>query len=134
MEKKDHSFIIFACAGCSKAGQAAYQIALELDRRGAGEMSCLAGIAAGKPSFDKKIHGKKVLTIDGCPIECSKAVFENRNIPVDVHVQLKDHGVKKTDGASPDMVQKITRVVEDSLSCQEASTVDGEWGMVNGEW
>jgi hypothetical protein len=34
--------VVFACADCSAAGRLAYEVALELDRRQAAEMSCLA--------------------------------------------------------------------------------------------
>ena len=94
-EKKGKAFIVFACAGCSRGGQAAYSIALELDKRETAEMSCLAGIAAGKPSFRRKIKDKKIITIDGCPTECSKGVFDKAGIQVDVHIKLKDYGIRK---------------------------------------
>lgn len=82
-------------AGCSRGGQAAYSIALELDKRETAEMSCLAGIAAGKPSFRRKIKDKKIITIDGCPTECSKGVFDKAGVQVDVHIKLKDYGIRK---------------------------------------
>jgi hypothetical protein len=48
---KDYSMdpnrpLVFACSGCSNAGQLANQVALELNRRGVAEMSCLATSAA----------------------------------------------------------------------------------------
>lgn len=94
-EKEDNAFVVFACAGCSRAGQAAYSVALELDKRETAEMSCLAGIAAEKPSFYRKIKDKKIIAIDGCPTECSKGVFDKAGIRVDVHVKLKDYGIRK---------------------------------------
>ena len=61
MEKpqQDNS-IVFACAGCSHAAQVAYKLALALDEEGIAEMSCLAGVAAEKPSFLRKIHNRKI--------------------------------------------------------------------------
>jgi uncharacterized metal-binding protein len=58
-------------------------------------MSCLAGIAAQKPSFLRKIKNKKIVTIDGCPTECSKGVFDTCGITVDMHIKLKEYGIKK---------------------------------------
>jgi len=40
--------VVFACSGCSPAGQLANQLALELDRRDIAEMSCLARPWRGK--------------------------------------------------------------------------------------
>lgn len=88
--------IIFACAGCSFAGQIAYQVALNIDETGFAEMSCLAGVASGKKSFIKKLNNKKVILIDGCPIECAKGVFDKLRLSVDSHVNLKTYGIKKS--------------------------------------
>ncbi len=92
--KKSKDFIVFACAGCSRAGQAAYSVALELDKRETAEMSCLAGIASEKPSFYRKIKDKRIITIDGCTTECSKGVFDKAGIQVDVHIKLKEYGIR----------------------------------------
>lgn len=87
--------VVFACSGCSNAGQLANQVALELDRRGIAEMSCLAGVGAAKATFLKKIQGREVWVIDGCPIECSHGVFELARERVDVHIRLFDLGIRK---------------------------------------
>ncbi len=87
--------VVFACSGCSNAGQLANQLALELDRRGIAEMSCLAGVGAAKATFLKKIQGREIWVIDGCPIECSHGVFELARERVDVHIRLFDLGIRK---------------------------------------
>lgn len=87
--------VLFACSGCSHAGQLAGNIALELDRRGVAEMSCLAGVGAAKPHFLKQLQDREVWVIDGCPINCSLGVFEQVREQVDVHIRLHDLGVKK---------------------------------------
>ena len=92
---KQKEYIAFACAGCSHAGQVAYKLGLALDEKGLAEMSCLAGVAAQKPSFLRKIRNKKIMVIDGCPIECAKGIFDQQGITVDAHVRLKELGVKK---------------------------------------
>lgn len=89
--------VVFACSGCSSAGQLANNVALELDRRGIAEMSCLAGIGAAKQHFLKKLAGRAVWIVDGCPIECSLGVFGRIREPVDVHLRLYELGVRKAD-------------------------------------
>lgn len=111
MEKDSNSFIVYACAGCSLAGQASYQIALELDKNGTAEMSCLAGIASEKPSFYRKIKNKKIITIDGCPTECSKGVFDKAGIEVDLHIKLKEYGIRKN---GPIHDYDIKRIAEEA--------------------
>lgn len=89
--------IVFACSGCSNAGQLANAVALELDRRGIAEMSCLAGVGAAKQHFLKKLTGRDVWIVDGCPIECSLGVFGQIREPVHVHLRLYELGVRKAD-------------------------------------
>ncbi len=113
MEKQQNKkTIVFACAGCSHAGGVAYNLALALDKKGMAEMSCLAGVAAEKPSFLRKIKNRQIMTIDGCPIECSKGIFDKLKIPVHHHIRLKDFGVKKEHPDKDDrdmdaMIEKI---------------------------
>lgn len=98
MDARTHPLpVVFACAGASGAGQLAYKLALELDRRGLAEMSCLAGLAAGKRPFLKKIKNRPLWIIDGCPIECANGIMEEVWHDDIHHICLHDFGVKKAD-------------------------------------
>lgn len=88
--------IVFACSGCSNAGELADHLAVELDRRGIAEMSCLAGVGAARPYFLKKLAHREVWIIDVCPIECSLGVFAQLGEHASVHIRLHDLGVRKT--------------------------------------
>lgn len=90
--------VVFACSGCSPAGQLANQLALELDRRGIAEMSCLAGLGAEKPLFMKLAARRPVWIIDGCPIECGEGVSAKVDRPMVLHLRLHDLGIKKKEG------------------------------------
>lgn len=87
--------LLFACSGCSNAGQLSDKLARELDRRGIAEMSCLAGVGAAKPHFLKKLSEREVWIIDGCPVECSLGVFNVLREHIDIHLRLYDLGVQK---------------------------------------
>lgn len=87
--------ILFACSGCSNAGQLANQLALALDQQGIAQMSCLAGVGAGKPHFLKQLVGRQVWVIDGCPIKCSLGVFDQIRERIDVHIRLHELGIRK---------------------------------------
>ena len=87
--------LVYACAGCSFAGRLAYDLALELDRRGIAQMSCLAGVAAEKKSFLAQLTGRPVWIIDGCAIECAKGVFDRLGKRVDRYIRLHEFGIKK---------------------------------------
>ena len=108
--------LVLACAGCSFAGQTAYQLALELDRRGYAEMSCLAGVAAQKKPFLAKLRDREVWIIDGCPIACSAGVFACGEHTAALHVRLYEYGIKKHQPpeAGVDMDVLVARVLAEA--------------------
>ena len=92
--------LVYACAGCSHAGRVAYDVAQELSRREAAEMSCLAGVAAELPVFLRVLDGREVWVIDGCPLECARGVYNKLGRPIDRHIRLREHGVAKNGARS----------------------------------
>lgn len=108
--------IIYACAGCSGAGQIAYKLALKMDREQVVEMSCLAGLASGKKTFTSKVKNRQVWIIDGCAIECSKTILKNMGIKETKHIQLHKLGVKKNqdpdEGINLNHLQKLASYEE----------------------
>lgn len=122
--------VVFACAGCSSAGRLAYDLALELDRRGVAEMSCLAGLACEKKPFLKKVAGREVWMIDGCPIECALGVMERIARRADVHIRLHDFGVRKQ-GASvslalDELVERTTREADEQRAAAKRSCLSAD--------
>ena len=88
--------IVYSCSGCSSAAQMANHIALDLDRRGVAEMSCIAGVGGDVPSLVKLAKsGRPVVAVDGCPLECNRNCLARHGVTPDMHVQLADHGVRK---------------------------------------
>lgn len=106
--------IVFACAGCSFAARLSWDLAKALDTRGIAEMSCLAGVGARKPAFLRKLQGRPVWVIDGCPIECGAGIMDLVGTNVDHHIRLADLGFKKqhepADGV--DMDALVDRVLQ----------------------
>lgn len=88
--------IVFACSGCSHAGKLANELAVELNQRSVAQMSCLAGIGAGKWHFLKQLADRTVWVIDGCPLECGLGVFDQIHEHIDVHVRLHDLASERT--------------------------------------
>lgn len=88
--------LVYSCSGCSSAAQMANHIALDLDRRGAAEMSCIAGVGGDVPSLVKLAKsGRPVVVIDGCPLECARHCLARHGVAPDLHWQLGEHGVRK---------------------------------------
>lgn len=88
--------LVYSCSGCSNVAQAANAAAVRLDRHGLGEMSCIAGVAAGIPSLLKIAKsGRPILAIDGCSLACSRRGLENQGVHPDAHVELTEYGLTK---------------------------------------
>lgn len=60
--------VVYACSGCSDAGEIADRVARQLTREGAAQMSCLAGIGGRVKSLVLKAeNAERILVVDGCP-------------------------------------------------------------------
>lgn len=61
--------IVYACSGCSDAGELADRIARCFTRDGVAEMSCLAGVGGQvRHLVALARNARRVVVIDGCPI------------------------------------------------------------------
>lgn len=88
--------LVYSCSGCSSAAQLTNQVALQLDRRGAAEMSCIAGVGGDVPHLLKIAQsGRSIVALDGCPLVCVKSCLTRHGIAADRHYQLAQYGVKK---------------------------------------
>jgi uncharacterized metal-binding protein len=97
MPTRNKSFpIVYACSGCSSAAQLANHVALQLDRRGVAEMSCISGIGGDVPSLLKLAKsGRPVIALDGCPLSCARLCLERHEVKPNHYHQLSEYGVKK---------------------------------------
>ena len=86
--KQHEKPLLYSCSGCSSAAQMANYIAIQLDRRGIAEMSCIAGIGGNvKKMVRTATSGRKIIVIDGCPLACSKACLGNHSINAHGHFE-----------------------------------------------
>ncbi|MDN3640631.1 putative zinc-binding protein [Simiduia curdlanivorans] len=107
--------LIYACSGCSNVAQLANNVAVNLDRQGLAEMSCIAGVGGGVKSLVKKaLAGRDIIAIDGCALACAKACLSNAGVEPTHHVQLADWDYKKryhSDYSTADVEQVVERLV-----------------------
>jgi uncharacterized metal-binding protein len=88
--------LVYSCSGCSSAAQMANYVALQLDRQGAAEMSCIAGVGGDVPHLLKIAQsGRPVIALDGCVLACTKSCLARHDIVPDSYHLLSDYGVKK---------------------------------------
>ena len=100
------STVVYACSGCSDAGELADRIARQLARDGAAEMSCLAGIGGRvKPLVNKAVAAERILAVDGCPLNCTRHTLELAGFKDFDHLELQTLGIRK--GACPVTEERI---------------------------
>ena len=98
--------IVYACSGCSDAGETADRIARQLTREGAAEMSCLAGIGGRVKSLLRKgERAERILVVDGCPLNCAAHTLKLAGLPKFDHLELHKIGIRK--GSCPVTEEQI---------------------------
>lgn len=98
--------LVYTCSGCSSAAQLANHVALQLDRRGLAEMSCIAGEGGDVPHLLKIARsGRPIVALDGCPLACVKSCLARHGLQADRYHQLQTQGVRKRQHEDFDTVQ-----------------------------
>ncbi len=88
---------IFPCVGASNVGQLSNKIAIELDKKGVGNLMCTVGIGARAPGLMKSAEASdRIIAIDGCPVNCASKTLELAGFKVDNHIIISEFGIKKT--------------------------------------
>lgn len=111
--------IVYSCSGCSSAAQMANYLAVQLDRNGYAEMSCIVGVGG---NVKKLVHtaksGRKIIAIDGCPLACSRACLQNHNLNPDVHIKLTVLGIRKRQGVDfdPEEANQVLKQIQTQLT------------------
>ena len=103
--------IVYACSGCSDAGETADRIARQLTREDAAEMSCLAGIGGRvKTLLRKGEQAERILVVDGCPLNCAAHTLTLAGFQKFDHLELHKLGIRK--GSCPVTEERIATGVE----------------------
>lgn len=88
--------LVYSCSGCSNNAQLANKVAIELDRDGVAEMSCIAGVGGGVPNLVKIARsGRDIIALDGCPLHCVAKCLGTQGLTPTRHYTLTEHGIKK---------------------------------------
>ena len=92
----EKAVVVYACSGCSDAGEIADRIARQLNREGAAQMSCLAGIGGRvKSLLLKAANAKRILAVDGCPLNCAAHTLKLAGFQKFEHLELHKIGIRK---------------------------------------
>lgn len=88
--------LVYSCSGCSSAAQLANHYALQLDRRGMADMSCIAGVGGHVAPLVKTARsGRPIVALDGCVLACVRETLAQHGLAPRAHVRLDLLGVKK---------------------------------------
>jgi uncharacterized metal-binding protein len=103
--------LVYACSGCSDAGEIADRIARQLARDGAAQMSCLAGIGGRVKSLVLKAErAERILAVDGCLLNCAAHTLKLAEFDKFDHLELHEIGIRK--GSCPVSDERIASGVE----------------------
>jgi uncharacterized metal-binding protein len=128
--------LVYSCSGCSSAAQLANQVALQLDRRGVAEMSCIAGIGGDVPHLLKTMRsGRPIIALDGCPLVCVASTLARHGVTADRHYQLQQYGVKKRphEDFDPAQADRVILQVEADLAAAPWVSVHAGEGALHRE-
>lgn len=88
--------LVYSCSGCSSAAQMANYLAVQMDRRGLAEMSCIAGVGGDVPKLVRTATaGRPIIAIDGCALACVRSCLGRHGVAPSQYHLLSDHGVRK---------------------------------------
>lgn len=110
--------LVYSCSGCSSVAQLANRIAVNLDRAGRAEMSCIAGVGGGVNSLVKTAQsGRPIIALDGCALQCVRHCLDRVGVKSNAHLILTTYGITKQhhQDAAPDGADEVERAVVANL-------------------
>ncbi len=107
---------LFPCTGAANVGQISNKIAIALEEQGIGNLMCTVGIGARAPGLMKSAEASdRIITIDGCPVNCATKTMELAGFKVDRQIVISELGVKKTRDRNPkdeEVAEVLEKVME----------------------
>lgn len=128
MSERRSQPLVYSCSGASSAAQLANHLAIRLDRLGAAEMSCIAGVGGDvHPLVRTAKSGRPILVLDGCPLRCAAHILRRQGIQPDWHFDLSQHGVakRKHEDFDPDDAARVLRLLLGQL--RKRLSESGSW-------
>ena len=103
--------LVFTCAGAAYSGQVSNRAGVNLMQEGAGNLFCVAAVAAQIPDkLERARQAGKRVVIDGCEDHCARKIIEKAGLPVDLHLDVSTIGIPKKP-EKPEMIGDAKRVV-----------------------
>ena len=111
MNNQELNAMIVSCSGASNTGCYADKVARVLAESGRADMICLPKIAINDEKLISKVKNtdKKVIVIDGCPINCAEKIMKDHDIENFIHINTTDFGIVK--GKTPITEEKLSEII-----------------------
>ena len=109
--------LFLACSGGSNVGQISNQAAVVLAGEGKGRLFCLAGIGAHLDTMIVAAKERRLVAIDGCPVQCAKKILDHAGLEVALPVVVTDLGIEKSPSLEVDAVDcaKVVEKIKEGL-------------------
>ena len=111
MSNQKLNTMLVSCSGASNTGCYADRVARILAESGQANMICLPKIAINDEKLIENVKNtsKKVVVIDGCPINCAEKILNEKGITNFTHINTTDFGITK--GKTPLTDEKIDEII-----------------------
>jgi len=102
--------LIYSCSGVADVGEIADRAVRKLRKEKLVQGSCITGVGAGLSGYIESAKAADVnITVDGCPVACSKRIMENLGLKPVSYI-VTEMGFKK--GKTPVTDEVIETVCE----------------------
>jgi uncharacterized metal-binding protein len=112
MEKTKLNLLLVSCSGASNTGCYADRAVRQIAEAQLAEMICLPKLAINDKKLIEKMKTttKKIVVLDGCPINCAEKILKEKNINNFTHINVTQFGITK--GKTPMSEEKLNEVVD----------------------
>ena len=111
MSTQDLNMMLVSCSGASNTGCYADKVARMLDESGQAHMICLPKVAINNKKVIEELKStdKKVVVIDGCPLNCAEKILHEKGIENFTHINTTNFGITK--GKTPITEEKLNEII-----------------------
>ena len=114
---KEGVTLIYSCSGAADVGEIADRAARALRRENFAQASCITAVGAGLAGYVQSAKGADInITIDGCPVACSRKILENIGITPVSYIVTEMGFRKGHTHVTPETIETVYNNVKEGKS------------------